>query len=148
MADDELNRILNAGDDTDQKTKFDIQLATLYEIRRLLTQCNEFSIEATRETLEPTYLKLWLNTIKCIHREIAMLLSDKDNQNIDQTIKNINKLPPVSKLAKCSDGTYMTKIDSNAFFQTWNALDQLDRLVRLNAHSKGMLITFKGSVFD
>ena len=129
-------------------TKFDIQLATLLEIRELLTQNNTYSTESLIPNMKPEYLQAWLCNIKSVYREISMLLSDKEIEEIDNSINAIKKLPQVTIIKHNKYNEPIQIINKKAFYKTWNALDFLDRKVRKQANEKGMLVKFRDSVFD
>lgn len=127
----------------EKQTLLNAQLATLFEIRDKLSECNLHSEHAISNNLNPHDLIMWKYKIRSIYREVKSLVEEKDRKPVERALNKIKKLPKVVRTYQSPQGDQNYRIDRIAFFQHWEAINELDEEVRKLLNQKGMLVTFK-----
>ena len=125
-----------------QVTEFNSNVYRLISLNKLLDNCNEYSTFSYVNGYNIEYLKLWRNTLKSIYREIRPKLNHKATEVIIKLFRSAIDIGKIFKNKKTPDGLIKI-LDSNKFKRHWTLLDKIEERLRLEADSKGMLMTNK-----
>lgn len=123
-------------------TEFNSNMYRLISLNKLLDDCNEFSTLSYTNGYNIEYLKLWRNTLKSIYREIRPKLDNKSTKKIIVMFRSAVDIGKIFKNNRTPNGIIKI-LDPKQFKKHWVLLDKIEEKLRIEADSKGMLMTNK-----
>jgi len=122
-----------------KQTIFNSAIASLERIHNLLLDCNKYSRESRMSGYNVDSLNLWKLTVANLYNEVSPKLKKEEKKLIHDKFKSVTKLGPITSIKKTPDGR-ISYINPPVFNAHWNIINNVERILRKIADSRGMLI--------
>ena len=123
-------------------TEFNSNQLRIISLNDLIDDCNHYRRLAYINNPNVEALKFWRNTLKSIELDVVPKLSKEEKAGLEKKWIELKQIGKITKIKRTQEGNRKV-LDLTKFHLYWEGLIDIEKILRILADSKGMLLTNK-----